>query len=132
VTGTLTSDLAANIRSGERPGQRSRHLLPNVWEFWPEEREVYDAVDFVTIHILPYWEDMPVKAKFAAGHVDSIRKRMAVRFRQGDPDRRDRLAECGTDAEGALPSRTNQARIVSEILDLAKMRGLSRQSDRGL
>ena len=29
----------------------------DVWEYWLRNREVYDAVDFVTIHILPYWED---------------------------------------------------------------------------
>ena len=115
-----TSDLAANIRS-----VKSRVTVPvtyaDVWEFWLRNREVYDAVDFVTIHILPYWEDMPVRAKFAAGHVDDIRKRMAVAF----PGKEILIGETGWPSagrmrEGALPSRTNQARVVSEILDLAK------------
>ena len=52
----------------------------DVWEYWLRNREIYDAVDFVTIHILPYWEDFPIRAKYAAAHVDSIRKRMAVAF----------------------------------------------------
>ena len=115
-----TSDLAANIRS-----VKSRVTVPvtyaDVWEFWLRNREVYDAVDFVTIHILPYWEDIPVRAKFAAGHVDDIRKRMAVAF----PNKEILIGETGWPSagrmrEGALPSRTNQARVVSEILDLAK------------
>ena len=115
-----TSDLAANIRS-----VKSRVTVPvtyaDVWEFWLRNREVYEAVDFVTIHILPYWEDMPVRAKFAAGHVDDIRKRMAVAF----PGKEILIGETGWPSagrmrEGALPSRTNQARVVSEILDLAK------------
>ena len=115
-----TSDLAANIRS-----VKSQVTVPvtyaDVWEFWLRNREVYDAVDFVTIHILPYWEDMPVRAKFAAGHVDDIRKRMAVAF----PAKEILIGETGWPSagrmrEGALPSRTNQARVVSEILDLAK------------
>ena len=42
----------------------------DVWEFWLRYRDVASAVDFVTIHILPYWEDIPVRAKFAAAHVD--------------------------------------------------------------
>ena len=93
----------------------------DVWEFWLRNREIYEAVDFVTIHILPYWEDIPVRAKFAAGHVDDIRKRMAVAF----PDKEILIGETGWPSagrmrEGALPSRTNQARVVSEILDLAK------------
>ena len=115
-----TSDLAANIRS-----VKSQVTVPvtyaDVWEFWLRNREIYDAVDFVTIHILPYWEDMPVRAKFAAGHVDDIRKRMAVAF----PGKEILIGETGWPSagrmrEGALPSRTNQARVVSEILDLAK------------
>jgi exo-beta-1,3-glucanase (GH17 family) len=118
-----TSDLAANIRA-----VKAQVTIPvtyaDVWEFWLRNREVYDAVDFVTIHILPYWEDMPVRAKFAASHVDSIRKRMAVAF----PGKEILIGETGWPSagrmrEGALPSRTNQARVVSEILDLAKREG---------
>src|SRR6266550_665048 len=118
-----TSDLAAHIRS-----VKSRVTVPvtyaDVWEFWLRSREVYDAVDFVTIHILPYWEDMPVRAKFAAGHVDAIRKRMAVAF----PGKEILIGETGWPStgrmrEGALPSRANQARVVSEILDLATREG---------
>jgi len=37
----------------------------DVWEFWLRNRELYDAVDFVTVHILPYWENFPVPAKFS-------------------------------------------------------------------
>jgi glucan 1,3-beta-glucosidase len=118
-----TSDLAAIIRS-----VKSQVTVPvtyaDVWEYWLRNREVYDAVDFVTIHILPYWEDMPVRAKFAASHVDSIRKRMAVAF----PGKEILIGETGWPSEGrmregALPSRTNQARVVSEILQLAKQEG---------
>src|SRR6266545_3662 len=32
----------------------------DVWEFWLRHRDVATAVDFVTIHILPYWEDFPI------------------------------------------------------------------------
>src|SRR6266853_3259279 len=68
-----TTDLAATIRL-----VKSQVAVPvtyaDVWEYWLRYREVYDAVDFVTIHILPYWEDLPIRAKYAAIHVDSIRK----------------------------------------------------------
>jgi glucan 1,3-beta-glucosidase len=115
-----TADLAATIRS-----VKSQVIVPvtyaDVWEYWLRNREVYEAVDFVTIHILPYWEDLPVRAKHAAGHVDAIRKQMAVAF----PGKEILIGETGWPSEGrmregALPSRTNQARVVSEILDLAK------------
>jgi len=115
-----TSDLVAAIRS-----VKAQVAVPvtyaDVWEFWLRYREIYDAVDFVTIHILPYWEDFPIRAKYAAAHVDSIRRRMAVAF----PGKEILIGETGWPSTGrmreaALPSRTNQARVVSEILDLAK------------
>ena len=121
LRGEMTSsDLAAMIRL-----VKMQVAVPvtyaDVWEFWLRNREVYDAVDFVTIHILPFWEDFPIRAKHAASHVDSIRKRMAVAF----PGKEILIGETGWPSsgrmrEGALPSRTNQARVVSEILALAK------------
>jgi exo-beta-1,3-glucanase (GH17 family) len=115
-----TSDLAAAIRS-----VKAQVTVPvtyaDVWEYWLRNREIYEAVDFVTIHILPYWEDFPIRAKYAAAHVDAIRKRMVVAF----PAKEILVGETGWPSAGrmrdaALPSRTNQARVVSEILDLAK------------
>src|SRR6195952_3291509 len=121
LRGEMTAaDLAAHIRS-----VKSQVTVPvtyaDVWEFWLRNREIYDAVDFVTIHILPYWEDLPVRAKYAGAHVDAIRRRMAVAF----PGKEILIGETGWPSEGrmrdgALPSRTNQARVVSEILSMAK------------
>jgi exo-beta-1,3-glucanase (GH17 family) len=118
-----TADLAAYIRTVKAQVQVPV-TYADVWEFWLRNREIYEAVDFVTIHILPYWEDIPVRAKFAAAHVDSIRQQMAVAF----PGKEILIGETGWPSmgrmrEGALPSRTNQARVVSEILDLAKREG---------
>ena len=121
LRGEMTAaDLAAIIRS-----VKAQVTVPvtyaDVWEYWLRNREIYEAVDFVTIHILPYWEDFPIRAKYAAAHVDAIRKRMAVAF----PNKEILIGETGWPSTGrmrdaALPSRTNQARVVSEILDLAK------------
>src|SRR5258708_2026161 len=52
----------------------------DVWEFWLRNRELAAAVDFITIHILPYWEDFPIAADIAAAHVDDIRSRVAAAF----------------------------------------------------
>ena len=121
LRGEMTqSDLAATIRA-----VKAQVSVPvtyaDVWEFWLRYREIYDAVDFITIHILPYWEDFPVRAKWAAAHVQAIRHRMEVAF----PGKEILIGETGWPSRGrmrdaALPSRTNQARVVSEILDLAK------------
>ena len=52
----------------------------DVWEYWLRYREVQDAVDFVTAHVLPYWENFPVRAEDAAAHVAAIQKRLAAAF----------------------------------------------------
>lgn len=125
LRGEMTAtDLAGNIRAVKAAAGNLPVTYADVWEYWLKNREIYDAVDFVTIHILPYWEDIPVKAKYAAAHVDDIRKRMAVTF----PGKEILIGETGWPSagrmrEGALPSRTNQARVVSEILDLARREG---------
>jgi exo-beta-1,3-glucanase (GH17 family) len=122
LRGEMTApDLVAYIRSVKEQLPTMQVTYADVWEFWLRHRELYGAVDFVTIHILPYWEDFPIRARHAAAHVDSIRKRMAVAF----PDKEILIGETGWPSagrmrEGALPSRTNQARVISEILDLAK------------
>lgn len=121
LRGEMTAaDLAATIRQ-VKPQVKVPVTYADVWEYWLRYRDVYEAVDFVTIHILPYWEDLPVRAKYAAAHVDAIRKRVAVAF----PNKDILIGETGWPSEGrmregALPSRANQALVVSEILSLAK------------
>jgi glucan 1,3-beta-glucosidase len=93
----------------------------DVWEFWLRYREVASAVDFITIHILPYWEDFPIPARDAAGHVAAIRNQVAAAF----PNREILVGEFGWPSagrmrEGALPSPANQARTLAEVLTQAR------------
>src|SRR4029077_8398780 len=73
------SDLATMIRS-----IKAQVPVPvtyaDVWEYWLRNRGLYDGVDFVPVHIHPYWENFPVPAKSAAAHVDAIRRKMASAF----------------------------------------------------
>lgn len=113
-------DLAASIRT-----MKARVKVPvtyaDVWEFWLRSPEVAAAVDFVTIHILPYWEDFPIPAGQAGAHVDAIRRQVAVAF----PGKEIIIGEVGWPSagrmrEGALPSPANQARVIQDVLALAK------------
>jgi exo-beta-1,3-glucanase (GH17 family) len=93
----------------------------DVWEFWLRYRELHDAVDFVTIHILPYWEDDPIAAHNAAAHVEAIRRRVAASL----PGKEIFIGETGWPSAGrmragALPSPANQARVIHEVLNVAK------------
>jgi exo-beta-1,3-glucanase (GH17 family) len=93
----------------------------DVWEYWLRNRELADAVDFITIHILPYWEDFPISAEQAGAHVDSIRGRVAASF----PGKEILIGEVGWPSagrmrEGALPSPANQARVLEEVMARAR------------
>jgi exo-beta-1,3-glucanase (GH17 family) len=93
----------------------------DVWEYWLRNRELAEAVDFITIHILPYWEDFPISAEQAGAHVDSIRGRVAASF----PGKEILIGEVGWPSagrmrEGALPSPANQARVLEEVVARAR------------
>jgi exo-beta-1,3-glucanase (GH17 family) len=113
-------DLMAIIR--EVKSQVSEPVsYADVWEYWLRYPQVQNAVDFVTIHILPYWEDIPIPAAQAAAHVDEIRKRVAAAI----PNKEILIGEFGWPSagrmrEGARPSPSNQARAIDETLALAQ------------
>ena len=93
----------------------------DVWEFWLRHRDVAAAVDFITVHILPYWEDHPIPVGQAARHVDLIRKQVVAAF----PDKEIFLGEFGWPSagrmrEGALPSPVNAARVLQEVVAQGK------------
>ena len=121
LRGEMTAqDLAATIRN-----VKSQTSVPvtyaDVWEFWLRTRDVYDAVDFVTIHILPYWEDFPISAKDSVSHLDEIRKKVAAAF----PNKDILIGETGFPSAGRMragaePSPSNQAKVIHDIIALAK------------
>jgi exo-beta-1,3-glucanase (GH17 family) len=107
---------------------RRRGKLPvtyaDVWEFWLKAPELAQAADFVTIHILPYWEDHPVRAEDAAEHVAAVRGRMAEAF----PGKEILIGEVGWPSQGrmragALPSPANQALVLGGVAEAAKQGG---------
>jgi exo-beta-1,3-glucanase (GH17 family) len=114
------TDLANTIRA-----VKARVHVPvtyaDVWEFWLRNRDVAAAADFITIHILPYWEDFPVPARHAATHVDAIRRQLVDAFAGKEVI----IGEVGWPSygrmrEGALPSPANQARVIQDVVALAK------------
>jgi exo-beta-1,3-glucanase (GH17 family) len=117
------ADLADAIRNVKQKSQKPV-TYADVWEFWLRHRELASVVDFVTVHILPYWEDMPIPAEQAADHVASIRRIAAGAF----PGKEIVIGETGWPSAGrmreaALPSLANQARAVHDILARGKRDG---------
>jgi exo-beta-1,3-glucanase (GH17 family) len=114
------TDLAGTIRAVKAEA-KVPVTYADVWEFWLRNPDVASAVDFITIHILPYWEDFPVPAAQAAAHVEAIRRKVADAF----PGKEIVVGEVGWPSagrmrEGALPSPANQARVLQDVLALAK------------
>lgn len=96
----------------------------DVWEFWLRNAALAEAVDFVTIHILPYWEDEPVAAEDAARHVAEVRARVADQF----SGRRIFIGETGWPSAGrmrepAAATPVAQARVLHELVALSRTEG---------
>jgi exo-beta-1,3-glucanase (GH17 family) len=96
----------------------------DVWEFWLRHKQLVPEVSFVTIHILPYWEDHPIRVEEAANHIASIREMVAREL----ADKEIMIGEVGWPSagrmrEGALPSRANQAFAIHDLFARAKRDG---------
>ncbi|MGE7137290.1 glycoside hydrolase family 17 [Luteibacter sp. NPDC031894] len=92
----------------------------DVWEFWKEHAALAKAVDYVTIHILPYWEDQPVAPEKAIRHVADVYQRMKAEF----PGKQVMIGETGWPSQGrtrrdASASLVNEARYLREFLNYA-------------
>lgn len=97
----------------------------DVWEFWLRSPELAGAVSFVTVHMLPYWEDEPQPVERAVDHV----LRMHERVRAAFPGKPILVGEVGWPSEGrrregAVPSPANQARFVREFAGAAARHGV--------
>lgn len=96
----------------------------DVWAFFLKYPQVVEEIDFLTIHILPYWEDEPVAMDQAAQHVVDIHRRMAERF----PGKPILIGEVGWPTQGrargpAVPSRVNSASFLRELALVAQRQG---------
>ena len=96
----------------------------DVWAFWLKHPEVAKEVDFITIHILPYWEDEPISVDDAAEHVVMIYRLMAQAF----PGKPILIGESGWPTRGrsrgpAVADMENGARFVRTLARISKENG---------
>ncbi|MEI7035479.1 glycoside hydrolase family 17 [Fulvimonas yonginensis] len=90
----------------------------DVWEFWLRFPQVAQAVDYLTIHILPYWEDEPVPPEHAVRHVAEVYARMQRSF----PGKPVMIGETGWPSAGR-PRRAARATLVNEARYLREFLG---------
>ncbi len=96
----------------------------DVWEFWLKNQELSSLVDFVTIHILPYWEDYPVAVDNALEHIKNTHGEVASILK----DKKLLIGETGWPSEGrmreaSLPSPISQAEFIRGFLSIANEQG---------
>ena len=132
----LRKDLTANELRRYIRQVKQRVTQPvtyaDVWEFWLRNPQLADEVDFITIHILPYWEDEPigVDRREADGklaiekHLVDIYKKVQARF----PDKKIVIGETGWPSDGrmrsdARPGRVEQVKYFSIFRQAAEREG---------
>lgn len=88
------------------------------WHVWLKYPELADAVDFIAVHVLPYWEGVPIDGALA--YVLYRYQQLAAAF----PTKHILIGEVGWPSEGqwvkgAEPSQINQAKFIRDFLNLA-------------
>jgi len=96
----------------------------DVWEYWVKYPEIKNLTDFVTIHILPYWEDDPMNISESIKHLAEVRHEVEGILGTSNI----LIGETGWPSEGrmredAMPSKINQAKFVREFVTLAEEKG---------
>jgi exo-beta-1,3-glucanase (GH17 family)/cellulose synthase/poly-beta-1,6-N-acetylglucosamine synthase-like glycosyltransferase len=93
------------------------------WHVWLAHRELAANVDFITIHLLPYWEGLPVDdaLRFVLDKLDAVH--------QAFPDKPILIGEVGWPSSGveigsAVASRVNQAAFLRRFMQEAERRHL--------
>jgi glucan 1,3-beta-glucosidase len=120
LRGELTADRLRALLRIARANSPVPVTYADVWEFWLQNPDVAGDVDFITVHMLPYWENRPVPIGEAVRHVRQIYESVRAAF----PGKPIFIGEAGWPSagrmrEGALPSLVNEARFVRGMLALA-------------
>ena len=92
----------------------------DVWENWLRFPGMADGVDFITIHLLPYWENDPVGVDAAADRILEAYRKIAARF----PGKPILVGEAGWPTAGrsrgpAVPGVVNKARFDAAFMRVA-------------
>lgn len=96
----------------------------DVWAFYLRYPEVAAEVDFITIHILPYWEDEPIGVEGAAEHIVKIYRMMQEKF----PGKPILIGEAGWPTKGrnrgpAAVNMESAAKFVRTLTKVSKENG---------
>jgi len=96
----------------------------DVWSMYMKYPEIINEVDFITIHILPYWEDEPIAVNAAPAHIERIYHHVQEEARKLSADKPILIGESGWPSVGkqrglAIPSVSNEARFIRGLITVA-------------
>jgi exo-beta-1,3-glucanase (GH17 family) len=96
----------------------------DVWSIYMKYPDLIKEVDFITIHILPYWEDEPIPVENAPAHIERIYKQVRAEAETISPGKPILIGETGWPSEGrqrgwAIPSVVNEAAFIRSLLKVA-------------
>ncbi len=92
------------------------------WHVWLRHPELAEHVDYLAVHMLPYWEGIPADASI--GYIDS----KVAELEQAFPGKKIVLAEVGWPSNGrtreaAVASESNEAMFLRRFLARAREQG---------
>lgn len=120
----LTADQLAGYIRRVREAVDQPVSYADVWAFWLKNPQLAAEVDFITIHILPYWEDEPIGVDGAAEHIVKIYRMVQEAF----PGKPILIGEAGWPTRGrnrgpAAVNMENAAVFVRTLARVAKANG---------
>jgi exo-beta-1,3-glucanase (GH17 family) len=100
----------------------------DVWSMYMKYPELIKEVDFITIHILPYWEDEPITVDQAPAHIERIFKQVQQEADAIAPGKPILIGESGWPGEGrqrgwSVPSVVNEAKFIRALIEVANKNG---------
>ncbi|WP_333873838.1 glycoside hydrolase family 17 protein [Methylobacter sp.] len=100
----------------------------DVWSMYMKYPELIKEVDFITIHILPYWEDEPITVDQAPAHIERIFKQVQQESDAIAPGKPILIGESGWPGEGrqrgwSVPSVVNEAKFIRALIKVANKNG---------
>lgn len=100
----------------------------DVWSMYMKHPELIKEVDFITIHILPYWEDEPISVESASEHLEKIVKQVEDEARGIAPGKPILIGESGWPSAGrqrgmAIPTVVNEAKFIRGMIQIANHHG---------
>lgn len=88
----------------------------DVWEFWLKHSRLEQSVDFVTIHLLPYWENNPQSVEQSIAHANAVMAKLSSAFKKPILIGETGWPSIGRQRGLSTPSQLNQARYIRTFL----------------